>query len=193
MKLHEIVAPKHTDTKRLGRGIGSGSGKTSGRGTKGQNSRTGGGVKIGFEGGQTKLSRRLPKARGFKALAPNPYQVVSLDQLEKIGKAQVDKTVLAAAGMISVKKPAKLLSNGILKSKVTVTIDAASAGAIKAVESAGGKVILPEKVVKISKKNQKETAQSNKEKTTEATVEKSTTTKKQTTKPKTQSVKPTKK
>lgn len=143
MKLHEIKAPKHKDTKRLGRGIGSGSGKTSGRGTKGQNSRTGGGVKIGFEGGQTKLSRRLPKARGFTAIDPTIYQVISLDQLEKIGKSEVDKTVLAAAGMISAKKPAKLLSNGSLTIKLTVTIDAASKNAIKAVEKAGGKVVLP--------------------------------------------------
>lgn len=159
MKLHEISSPKYASTKRLGRGIGSGSGKTAGRGTKGQNSRTGGGVKIGFEGGQTKLSRRLPKLRGFKAIAPNPYQVVSLDQLEKIGLSQIDKTVLAKAGMISVKKPAKLLSNGSLKLKVTVTIDAASAGAIKAVEKAGGKVILPEKPVVEPKKPQDETPQ----------------------------------
>lgn len=151
MKLHEVNAPKHKDTKRLGRGIGSGSGKTSGRSTKGQNSRTGGGVKIGFEGGQTKLSRRLPKARGFTAIFPTTYQVVTLDQLEKIGKSSVDKNVLAAAGMISIKKPAKLLSNGSLKTKVTVTIDAASKNAIKAVEAAGGTVILPPVVVKETK------------------------------------------
>jgi len=150
VKLHEIKAPKHKDTKRLGRGIGSGSGKTSGRGTKGQNSRTGGGVSIGFEGGQTKLSRRLPKKRGFTAIAPTIYQVISLDQLEKIGKPVVDKIVLAEAGMISAKKPAKLLSNGSLNSKVTVTIDAASKNAIKAVEKAGGKVILPEVVVAVA-------------------------------------------
>lgn len=156
MKLHEVKAPKHKDTKRLGRGIGSGSGKTSGRGTKGQNSRTGGGVKIGFEGGQTKLSRRLPKARGFTAIAPTAYQIITLDQLEKIGKSSVDKTVLATAGMISVKKPAKLLSNGSLKTKVTVTIDAASKSAIKAVEAAGGTVILPQVAIKETKETRKQ-------------------------------------
>ncbi|MBA3679066.1 50S ribosomal protein L15 [Candidatus Saccharibacteria bacterium] len=156
MKLHEISA-KTANKKRLGRGIGSGSGKTAGRGTKGQNSRTGGGVKIGFEGGQTKLSRRLPKLRGFTAINPTTYQVISLSQLEKIGKSTVDKTVLAAAGMISVKKPVKLLNNGIINTKVTVTVDAASKGAIEAIKKAGGEVIITPKPEKNTKKESKET------------------------------------
>jgi len=155
MKLHEISA-KTASKKRLGRGIGSGSGKTAGRGTKGQNSRTGGGVKIGFEGGQTKLSRRLPKLRGFTAINPTTYQVISLSQLDKIGKSTIDKSVLAAAGMISVKKPVKLLNNGTISTKVTVTVDAASHGAITAVEKAGGKVIITPKPEKNTKKESKE-------------------------------------
>ncbi len=143
MKLHEIKAVKYPDTKRLGRGIGSGSGKTSGRGTKGQNSRTGGGVKIGFEGGQTKLSMRLPKNRGFKARNHTTYQVVTLDQLEKIGSASIDKDTLQKAGLINSKLPAKLLlGSGKITKKIKLTIDASSKSALKLVQDAGGEVIL---------------------------------------------------
>ena len=84
MKVNELKVTRYKKNKRLGRGIGSGSGKTAGRGTKGQNSRTGGGVSIGFEGGQTKLSRRLPKLRGFKAINPANFQIINLDQLQKL-------------------------------------------------------------------------------------------------------------
>lgn len=153
MKLHEISAPRHKDTKRLGRGIGSGSGKTSGRGTKGQNSRTGGGVKIGFEGGQTKLSRRLPKKRGFTARNHTTYQVVTTDTLEKLGLAKVDKIVLDNGGYIDADRPVKLLlGSDTLKLKVNLTVDAASATALKAVQKAGGEVTLLAKPrVKIEK------------------------------------------
>ncbi len=149
MKLHEIKAVKYPDTKRLGRGIGSGSGKTSGRGTKGQNSRTGGGVKIGFEGGQTKLSMRLPKSRGFKSRNHTTYQVITLDQLEKIGSTSVDKTGLQKAGLINAKLPAKLLlGSGKITKKIKLTIDASSKSALKLVQDAGGEVILLDSKVK---------------------------------------------
>lgn len=143
MKLHEVQAPKYPDIKRLGRGIGSGSGKTAGRGTKGQNSRTGGGVKIGFEGGQTKLSRRLPKKRGFTARNHTTYQIITTDQLEKLGKDTVDKAVLAKAGLINAHKPTKLLNgSGKLTHKVKLTIDSVSKTALDVVQKAGGDVIL---------------------------------------------------
>ncbi len=143
MKIHEITASKYPDTKRLGRGIGSGSGKTAGRGTKGQNSRTGGGVKIGFEGGQTKLSRRLPKNRGFKARNHTTYQVITLDQLEKLGSKKVDKIALSKAGLIKADQPAKLLlGSGKISLTVELSIDATSQSALKAIQKAGGNVIL---------------------------------------------------
>lgn len=149
MKLHEIQSVKYKDTKRLGRGIGSGSGKTAGRGTKGQNSRTGGGVKIGFEGGQTKLSRRLPKARGFKAYKSDQYDVVYLSDLQKLKTATATKDTLLKARIISGKLPTKLLATGTLDKSVQVEVDRASTAAIKLVEKAGGKVtVLSPRVTK---------------------------------------------
>lgn len=154
MKIHEITASKYPDTKRLGRGIGSGSGKTAGRGTKGQNSRTGGGVKIGFEGGQTKLSRRLPKKRGFTARNHTTYQIITLDQLQKLGLKKVDKIALAKAGLIKSSQPAKLLlGTGKIDLKVELSIDAASQSALKAMQKAGGNVVL------LSNEHQKSTNQ----------------------------------
>ncbi|HMS92111.1 MAG TPA: 50S ribosomal protein L15 [Candidatus Saccharibacteria bacterium] len=142
MKIHELKVSKYKKNKRLGRGIGSGSGKTSGRGTKGQNSRTGGGVKIGFEGGQTKLSRRLPKLRGFKAINRTSYQVINLDDIEKLNKSKVDIKSLETARLIKPNKPVKLLANGKISVKSIIQIHAASQKAIDMVKKAGGDVTL---------------------------------------------------
>ena len=142
MKVHELKVTKYKKNKRLGRGIGSGSGKTAGRGTKGQNSRTGGGVSIGFEGGQTKLSRRLPKLRGFKAINPTNFQIINLDQLQKLNKSKVDLKVLEDAGLVKPKKPVKLLSDGVISLKMSVSVHAASQKAIESVKKAGGEVVL---------------------------------------------------
>lgn len=142
MKVHELKVSKYKKNKRLGRGIGSGSGKTAGRGTKGQNSRTGGGVKIGFEGGQTKLSRRLPKLRGFKAINRTSYQIINLDTIEKLNKPKVDIKMLEGAGLVKPNKPVKLLSDGNLSIKSSISIHAASQKAIDMVKKAGGDVTL---------------------------------------------------
>ncbi len=141
MKIHELDTSKSTKIRRLGRGISAGQGKTAGRGTKGQNSRTGSKFKAGFEGGQTKLAMRLPKARGFKPLARVEYQVVNLSDIEALNKKTVDVEVLKSAGLIrNINKPVKLLGNGTIKVSANIAVDKASESAIKAVEKAGGKV-----------------------------------------------------
>jgi large subunit ribosomal protein L15 len=142
MKIHELTVTANKQPKRVGRGISAGQGKTAGRGTKGQNSRTGGGVRPGFEGGQNPLAKRLPKKRGFVPLNQVKYQVINIVQLENLATGStVDATVLAAAGYIKhVARPVKLLGTGKLTKKLTITVDAASASAIKMVEAAGGAV-----------------------------------------------------
>ena len=141
MKVHELATTKQKSAKRVGRGISAGGGKTAGRGTKGQNSRTGNKFKPGFEGGQTKLAMRLPKARGFTPLARVSYQVVNLDDIEALGKKIVTPEILKEVGLIRrAKQPVKLLGSGTIKLAVNIKVDKASAAAIKAVEKAGGKV-----------------------------------------------------
>lgn len=140
MKINDLNLTPAQDRKRVGRGIGSGYGKTAGRGTKGQNARTGGGVRIGFEGGQNPLSRRIPKNRGFSALNPVTYQPVNLADLNRFkdGSA-VNADALKAAGLItSALARTKLLGNGKLEKKLTIQVQAASASAKAAVEAAGG-------------------------------------------------------
>src|SRR6266581_6764334 len=116
MKIHELNLETSKDRKRVGRGIGSAYGKTAGRGTKGQNARTGGGVRPGFEGGQNPLAKRLPKKRGFVPLNRTTYQVVNLGALERFETGSVvDIEVLAAAGLVKkTTELAKLLSAGQL-------------------------------------------------------------------------------
>lgn len=140
MKIHDLQLESAKDRKRVGRGIGSGYGKTAGRGTKGQNARTGGGVRPGFEGGQNPLAKRLPKKRGFVALSHVDYQLVNLDSLDRLD-GTVDATTLAAAGLIKkADQRVKLLGNGKLTKKLTIKVHAASASAKAAVEAAGGSV-----------------------------------------------------
>lgn len=138
MKFNELNLTSHKTGKRVGRGISAGQGKTAGRGTKGQGSRTGSRKRPGFEGGQNPLMQRLPKLRGFKSHKV-PAQTVYTGQLEQFGGKTVDTTVLAEAGLIT--NPyvtVKLLKNGDLTKKVTVKLQSASQGAIDAVQAAGG-------------------------------------------------------
>ena len=154
MKIHEIAAPRTASKKRVGRGIGSGTGKTAGRGTKGQNARSGGKRKPGFEGGQTKLAQRLPKARGFKAINRQEFQVVNVSDVAELKAAHVTAEVLQQAGKIAdAKKPVKLLGDGEVTAKLSVTVTAASRSAVAKIEKAGGKVVVdaPQKTSKPSK------------------------------------------
>lgn len=142
MKIHELQLQSSPDRKRVGRGIGSGYGKTAGRGTKGQNARTGGGVRLGFEGGQNPLAKRLPKKRGFSPLSQTIYQVVNLSSLASFkANSTIDLETLRSAGLVKkASQPVKLLGQGDLKHKLTIQVHAASASAKVAVEAAGGTV-----------------------------------------------------
>jgi large subunit ribosomal protein L15 len=129
-------SPRH----RVGRGIGSGWGKTAGRGHKGQKSRSGGFHKVGFEGGQMPLYRRLPK-RGFTSLARKYVEVVRLADLERLGVDEVDLAVLKQAGIVSaLALDARIVKTGALTRKVAVRGLGVSAGAKVAIEAAGGSV-----------------------------------------------------
>ncbi len=137
MKFHELTASANKNKKRVGRGIAAGQGKTAGRGTKGQKARTGGGTRPGFEGGQTPLTNRLPKLRGFKAIRPKA-ETVYTGQLNDLG-AKIDNFSLAEAGLTS--SPyvvVKVLVKGEVTKKVTVSLQAASATAVAAIQKAGG-------------------------------------------------------
>ncbi len=124
--------------RRVGRGIGSGLGKTAGRGHKGQKSRSGGFHKVGFEGGQMPLQRRLPK-RGFSTLDQHLYAQIRLSDLEKLPVDEVDVQVLKQAGVIGqAVKFAKVFKSGELSRKVTLKGITATAGARAAIEAAGG-------------------------------------------------------
>lgn len=126
--------------KRVGRGESSGLGKTSGRGSKGAQSRSGGGVRLGFEGGQMPLYRKLPKLKGFKALEDKDYDTVTLSKIEKCKNNIVDIDTLKKLRLIkkSVAK-IKILASGELKTKVHVKADYFSKNAVELIEKAGGK------------------------------------------------------
>ncbi len=124
--------------RRVGRGIGSGLGKTAGRGHKGQKSRAGGFHKVGFEGGQMPLQRRLPK-RGFKSAALKYAGEVTLAQLDKLGAERVDLLALKAAGLVrQVVTSVKVIKSGAITRKVVLHGIGATAGARAAIEAAGG-------------------------------------------------------
>jgi large subunit ribosomal protein L15 len=126
--------------RRVGRGMGSGLGKTAGRGHKGQKSRAGGFHKVGFEGGQMPLQRRLPK-RGFKSALKKYAAEITLGELERLGKDEVDLLTLKAAGLVrEMIKTVKVIKSGELKRKVTLKGLGVTAGAKSAIEAAGGKV-----------------------------------------------------
>jgi large subunit ribosomal protein L15 len=128
-------------TKRLGRGEGNGHGKTSGKGHKGQKSRSGGGIRIGFEGGQMPLYRKLPR-RGFNNFNfKTSYQLVNLKHLEKIDGDIVNRSTLLSAGLIRDNSQAiKLLGDGELSRAFTIELDQISASAKAKVEAAGGQI-----------------------------------------------------
>ncbi len=142
MKLHEL-SPAAGSTKeayRKGRGPGSGNGKTAGRGHKGQNARSGGGVRPGFEGGQLPLYRRLPK-RGFKNKFAKEYAIVNIETLDKFDNGTViDSELLLKEGVISkLNDGLKILGNGELTKNLTVKANIFSASAKEKIEAAGGK------------------------------------------------------
>ena len=126
--------------RRVGRGIGSGLGKTAGRGHKGQKSRAGGFHKVGFEGGQMPLQRRLPK-RGFKSLTSAFNAEVTLAELQRLGAEKVDLLALKQAGLVGDQaKVVKVIKSGELSRKVVLEGIGATAGAKAAIEAAGGSV-----------------------------------------------------
>ena len=129
MKLHELKpaeGSRHTK-KRIGRGTGSGNGKTAGKGHKGQNARSGGGVRLGFEGGQTPLYRRLPK-RGFTNINRKEYAIVTPALLVECGLVKNEKSGI------------KILGNGVIEKKLTVSAHKFSGSAKEAIEAAGGTI-----------------------------------------------------
>ncbi len=140
MQLNDIkpaAGAKHAK-RRVGRGIGSGLGKTAGRGHKGQKSRAGGYHKVGFEGGQMPLQRRLPK-RGFKSQSLKYNAEITLAALEKLGAAEVDLLALKAADLVpAMTKVVKVIKSGEIKRAVKLTGVGATAGAKAAIEAAGG-------------------------------------------------------
>jgi ribosomal protein L15, bacterial/organelle len=142
MKIHELTPALDSNkaVKRIGRGHGSGNGKTAGKGHKGQNARSGGGVRIGFEGGQMPLARRIPK-RGFNNIFAKPLEFVNVSALNKFEDgAVVDAQALLAAGILSkCTYGVKILGNGELTKKLTVNAAAFSETAKQKIEAAGGK------------------------------------------------------
>jgi large subunit ribosomal protein L15 len=142
MRLNDISpaeGSKHP-RKRVGRGIGSGLGKTAGRGHKGQKSRSGGFHKVGFEGGQMPLQRRLPK-RGFKSLAAGTVAEVRLTDLQRMPGDEIDLLALKAAGVVSqLALSAKVILSGSIERRVSLKGVGATKGAKAAIEAAGGSV-----------------------------------------------------
>lgn len=139
MKYHELQVESNKDRKRVGRGISAGQGKTAGRGTKGQGSRTGKKLAAGFMGGQRALMQAIPKKRGFTSKRA-PAQVVYLDSLNELKATAIDNVVLAEAGLIATPHhTVKVIARGEYTGKATVKVQAASASVISALEKAGGK------------------------------------------------------
>ncbi|WHQ36873.1 50S ribosomal protein L15 [Spiroplasma sp. SV19] len=142
MKLNELQyseGARHSK-KCLGRGTSSGLGKTSGKGHKGQNARTGGGVRPGFEGGQTPIFRRLPKV-GFTNISTKTYTLLNLNDLEKLGLNDINHQTLVAKKVLKNEKELiKILGNGTISKSVNVKVNKISQTAKAAIEKVGGKV-----------------------------------------------------
>jgi large subunit ribosomal protein L15 len=140
MNLSNIRAPKKAseNRKRVGRGMGSGMGKTSTRGHKGQRSRSGSRMIRGFEGGQMPLHRRMPK-RGFTNIFRQEYNIVNLDRLASIGETTITPDVLRKAGVISTNRPVKILGDGELSKALSVQAHKFSKSAQEKITKAGGK------------------------------------------------------
>ena len=140
MNLSNVRAPRKSSEKRkrVGRGMGSGMGKTSTRGHKGQRSRSGSRMLRGFEGGQMPLHRRMPK-RGFTNVFRKEYSIVNLEALAALGEATITPDVLRQAGVIKTKHPVKILGDGDLKAALTVHAHKFSKSAQEKITKAGGK------------------------------------------------------
>lgn len=145
--LNNLRRPKGAagDRKRVGRGPGSGSGKTSSRGHKGQKARSGARIPAWFEGGQMPLQRRVPK-RGFTSHKANDFEIVNVKDLGRIPEDPITPAILHQHGLIDLGRdlPVKVLGKGELEQKVTVKVHAVSAGARKKIEDAGGSIELLE-------------------------------------------------
>jgi large subunit ribosomal protein L15 len=143
MKLNELAPEKGSkkSRKRVGRGVGSGLGKTSGRGSKGFNSRSGGGVRPGYEGGQMPIHRRLPK-RGFTNIFKKRYIVINIADLSKFESgAVVDEKALVAMGLVKGRRDGiKLLADGEIHQPLTVKVNRASKSAEAKITAAGGQI-----------------------------------------------------
>jgi large subunit ribosomal protein L15 len=143
MKLHELRPAEGAtkNRKRLGRGVGSGWGKTAGRGTKGHNSRSGGGVRPGFEGGQMPIHRRLPK-RGFTNIFKDEIAIINVGDLARFDAGSVvNEATLVQSGLVKGRRDGiKLLGNGAIDIALTVQINAVSRSAKEKIEAAGGTV-----------------------------------------------------
>ena len=142
MKLNEVGPGKGTSKKRrrIGRGEGSGRGGTAGKGTKGQNARSGGGVHLGFEGGQMPLHRRVPK-RGFTNVFKKRYEILNIKDLSSFRSGEtVDRDSLLKVGLLHKTGAVKLLGVGDISHPLTVKLDKVSQGAREKIESAGGTV-----------------------------------------------------
>lgn len=142
MKLHELMTPKGSrkKRKRIGRGAGSGRGGTAGRGTKGQNSRSGGGVPLGFEGGQMPLQRRIPK-RGFTNIFKKHYEIINIKDLKHFDSGEIiDRNTFLKVGLLKKAKAVKLLGEGDISYPLNIKVDKVSQAAKEKIESAGGKV-----------------------------------------------------
>ncbi len=156
MRLHNLSNVKGAvhRRKRVGCGEGGGHGKTSGRGGKGQTARSGGGIRIGFEGGQMPLFRKLPRRgfnnKNFKTF----YETVNVGELAKLDKSvkEVNRETLAAAGLVRMNKnPLKVLGEGELTAKLKITADKFSGSAKEKIEKAGGEAIVPEVAVEVAR------------------------------------------
>ena len=166
MQLHELKpAPgAHRKSRRVGRGTGSGHGKTSGRGQKGQNARSQG-FRLGFEGGQMPLAQRIPKLPGFKNPFKKVYAVVNISKLSRFEDgAKVDAAALTEAGLVHGDRDIKILGAGRMKRKLSVEVHAISNSAREAIEKAGGSVKLlgepkPEKAEKPEEQKEPEIAE----------------------------------
>lgn len=143
MELYQLKKPESIKRrKRVGCGPGSGNGKTAGRGQKGQMSRSGSRHRIGFEGGQMPLQRRVPK-RGFNNIFKKEYQLINVSQLEKLNPGIADAAALLKAGLIKHEdKLIKILGNGEITKAITVSADVFSKSAQEKIEKAGGKIVV---------------------------------------------------
>ena len=142
MKLNELILPKSSrkKRKRIGRGKGAGSGETAGKGTKGQNSRSGGGVHLGFEGGQMPLQRRIPK-RGFTNIFKKQYEIINIKDLKYFKSGElVSGDTLRKSGLLKKAHAVKLLGEGEISYPIRIKVNKASQTAKKKIESAGGEI-----------------------------------------------------